>query len=361
MEHSHPHPQIKKASNGMKVRPEVNRKMSRLFDTPFHKALELHRLINEADYDCDFPPIAEFIDVIYGRLTPDETEVMDALNELGVYVWTTLAVLINGRSQATDVFYPSKQQGTEYQKRFKDLQRFWDVYSKNISLFSFSGQMLRDDEYMIPAVEYLFWVNRTEAQVLIDLVQETFATYPAIGYDLPFWSLNAFASIKDPSEPDFKGDVSIVMGDGVTMFMEYVGLSDAGPDAVIFHEFGHHVEFGLGYPEVTTPFEDLTPEIARYNELLADGFSAYFAHHPRGASFQANRIAEVSRALYGVGDCDFNFTNHHGTPDQREKASRFGVKVVKESKGKGKILKAAEFKAKFDTAYPDIIAPDNVV
>jgi hypothetical protein len=99
-------------------------------------------------------------------------------------------------------------------------------------------------------------------------------------------------------------------------------------------------------------------ETTRYVELMADSLSAYMAHHPRFASFQTQRILKLSDAAFSVGDCFFNETGHHGTPNQRRNAILFATQLV--DKSKGKVLKAADFKAKFDATYPTIVAKDKV-
>jgi len=144
------------------------------------------------------------------------------------------------------------------------------------------------------------------------------------------------------------------MGDGIVQYLEFSGLGDAGPDFVLFHEFGHHVQIANGV------FDDLEniPEHTRYTELMADALAAYYAHHPRGATFQTKRIVECARAAFSVGDCSFGSPGHHGTPNQREKAVHFAVDLIDGNSKKGHILTSAEFIGLFDSVYDIIVAPD---
>jgi hypothetical protein len=68
---------------------------------------------------------------------------------------------------------------------------------------------------------------------------------------------------------------------------------------------------------------------------------------------------KLSEAAFSFGGCFFNETGQHGTPNQRPNAVLFATQLV--DKSKGKVLKAADFKSKFDAAYPTIVAPDKGV
>jgi hypothetical protein len=208
-------------------------------------------------------------------------------------------------------------------------------------------------------VKWLYEVNDTSAQVLIDTVKDTFAKFPKIGYDFPLWTLNAFALPVDPSNPpEWKAAPVIGMGDGITKFLESLGLGDAGPDQVFFHEFGHMVQFAA-LPSIIEAKQ--TPELTRYVELMADALAGYIGHHPRGASFQTKRIVQIAETMASVGDCAFNFSGHHGTPNQRSKAVYFATNLIDNSKAKGQILTAGELITLFNKTFPIIVAPDKKV
>jgi hypothetical protein len=91
---------------------------------------------------------------------------------------------------------------------------------------------------------------------------------------------------------------------------------------------------------------------------MADAFGAYFDAHSRGASFQTQRIVDVYRGSYIIGDCVFDDPSHHGTPNQREAAARWGAGLAQAAKKQGKILPSAEVFSLFEAQLPTIVAPD---
>jgi hypothetical protein len=294
------------------------------------------------------------------KLTPAENATYNELHDNFVDAWPLLIACFSKKYAGSDTFYPNKQQGTEFAKRFKDAKSFWNTYQPGeITLSALSGKSFSDDANLRPMVVWLYGVDETTAQELIDVVQETLAKVPKIGYDFPLWTFNAFALRDHPSNPpEFKAAPVIGLGAGDTKFSEWLGLGDVGPDNSFFHEFGHMVQFAA-LPSI---FEaESTPELSRYIELMADALGGYIAHHPRGASFQTKRIVQFAQSSASVGGCNFNSSGHHGTPAQRAKATYFATDLIDNSKAKGHILTAAECIASFDKAYPNIVAPDKKV
>jgi hypothetical protein len=70
------------------------------------------------------------------------------------------------------------------------------------------------------------------------------------------------------------------------------------------------------------------------------------------------RVQEFLHVFFDIGDCAFDDDGHHGTPNQRMKAAKFGFDVAESAKQKGKVLSSAEFHALFVKEYPKLIAPD---
>jgi hypothetical protein len=91
---------------------------------------------------------------------------------------------------------------------------------------------------------------------------------------------------------------------------------------------------------------------------MADAYSAYYLTHARGAAMNKFRVAEFLQQFYDIGDCAFTSNGHHGTPNQRAAAARFGFDVADQYQKQGHILTADEFHALFVAEYPQIIAPD---
>jgi hypothetical protein len=289
-------------------------------------------------------------------LKPAAKAAFAELTDQWVDFWPFAVPLMHKTFPGSDNFYPGKQQGKEYKKWMNVSQKFWDVPLKNISILPYTGKVLANDALLLPTVSWIYDINATKAQGLNDVVQATLAKYPSIGYNFPLWSFNAVAWGSDATvPPEFVSLPALLMGDGVAMSFETLRIAESGVDYVFMHELSHHVQFAMNFSEIN---DEGTPETTRYVERMADAYAAYMAHHPRFASFQTQRILKISEAAFSFGDCFFNYTGHHGTPNQRRNAILFATQLV--DKAKGKVLKAADFKSKFDAAYPTIVAPDKV-
>jgi hypothetical protein len=345
--------QIRPPFEGLQLRSDLA-DLGRPIDDPFGQVIDmlLESAIDGTSYECERSAISTYVDEVFGGLTPDELYFYKILRDYyAVGTWALYLVYYDtfqGSPPYGD-FYPNKQQGQEYEKRLKDLHRFWDSSPEDIALSSFNALRFADDTLMVPFFQWAYVINGqpidTElATAVVNYVQAVFEFYPAIGYDFPLWSLNAFAFIF--------GKNGIAMGDGLAMFLESAGIDDSGPDYVLFHEFAHQVQFEIGVNFVDTP------EGTRYTELMADALASYYGHHAHGATFQTKRIKDVVEAAYGVGDCQFSSPGHHGTPNQRAKAVDFATNLVDTAKNKGHKLSASGFIELFNAAYEDIIAPD---
>jgi len=240
----------------------------------------------------------------------------------------------------------------------RDLGNFWDTKSPDIRLAAWSMQLLRDESLMVATIQFLFgFEDPAEAQTLYRFAIDTMEAYPAVGFNFPLYTLNAVAIPGTPSGslilmgecqrfgikntiPDFSilsSYIAFVLcaGDGIAQFLENSAcLCSAGPEYVLFHEYAHHVQFGNELPE----FNKSYPETGRYIELLADALGAYYGHHPRGATFQNQRVLDVTEAADGVGDCVFSSPGHHGTPNQRARAVQFATDLIDKNRAKGQIL-----------------------
>ena len=140
------------------------------------------------------------------------------------------------------------------------------------------------------------------------------------------------------------------MGDGIMDGYAGIGFGDVAPQAILAHEFGHHIQFELGLFGGPT-----SPESTRRTELMADAFSAYFLSHAQGTSMQWKRVQQFLAVFFNIGDCLFTNNGHHGTPTQRMAAAQFGYSVANDAQKQGHILTAQEFVALFDAALPAIV------
>ena len=303
-------------------------------------AKKLERAINGDDYVCEEPTLIEsYVDSLFASIADDIDTFFYLYFFLAPDFWVFYAILAWG-VESTD-FYPNKQQGQVYNKAFRDLKAFWgDSYPDGIALQALSMNILITQKQLIlEVIVFFFGVESDGAEDIYDEALDLLEANPAIGFDFPLWTLNAFAydtsdlSPEDWPFPNF--GAGIAMGDGIVSFLEDIGYGDGGPEYVLFHEFGHQVQFGSGVFD-SPPFDN-DPENTRRTELMADALAAYYGHHPRGATFQTKRVEAMSESAFAVGDCFYDSPGHHGTPNQRAKAVKFATDLVDEKGGKGKI------------------------
>jgi hypothetical protein len=188
-----------------------------------------------------------------------------------------------------------------------------------------------------------------EAEALANDLKIVFGSANFQNFNHPLLTFNAFAS---PADPFFNTPKKIVMGDGIMKAYDDLGYSDVAPQAVLAHEYGHHVQFANNVDFGSSP------EGTRRTELMADAFSAYFMTHKRGSAMNWKRVQQFLKVFFDIGDCAFSNDGHHGTPNQRMKAAGFGYQLATDAQKQGKILSSQEFITLFDQALPGLVAPD---
>ncbi|ANH83416.1 hypothetical protein A8C56_22690 [Niabella ginsenosidivorans] len=85
-------------------------------------------------------------------------------------------------------------------------------------------------------------------------------------------------------------------------------------DGVLAHEWGHEVQFRLGWANYANNTE---------RELEADFFSGYYMGLEK--QWYWKQIQTYYTAIYSSGDYAFSSPNHHGTPGQRLNAAYTGL------------------------------------
>ena len=73
---------------------------------------------------------------------------------------------------------------------------------------------------------------------------------------------------------------------------------------------------------------------------------------------RSDLVEQVFEVFFQAGDCALTSSGHHGTPNQRLAATRFGYEVAAQAQKQGHILTPDEFQARFLAEYPNLIAPD---
>ena len=239
-------------------------------------------------------------------------------------------------------------------KTERDVKGFWDIPSDDIQVLAMHGSVLLDTARTAQTYRFL-GVKPATATAWAATIRAALLKSPTMpNGNHPFWTFNAVAfSTTDGSIPD-----KIVMGDGILAGYQAVGLGDVAPQAIFAHEFAHQIQFENGYFEDAIATAGTPPEQTRYTELMADAMSAYYLTHSRGATMNRKRVEQFLDVFFQIGDCAFKSDGHHGTPNQRLAAARFGFDLADQAQKQGHILTSKQFYDLFVAEYPALIAPD---
>jgi hypothetical protein len=263
----------------------------------------------------------------------------------------TYDALIFENSSANQRFGSSGQYTQRLTKAFKDLKRFWNIDSENIVLAAMHGTMLTDRTRILRTYKAGFGLDDESANYYADFVLAIVDAYPQLrGGDHPIFTFNAFAQSSFSFPPYGVIPDKIIMGDGILDAFAAIGYADVAPQAILAHEFGHHIQFDLNLFG-----DEAGPEATRRTELMADAYSAYYLSHSRGASMQWKRVQLFLNVFFNIGDCSFTSDGHHGTPTQRMAAAKWGYEVANEAQKQGHILTAQEFTRMFEAQLPRLI------
>ncbi|MET3112509.1 hypothetical protein AAKU52_000220 [Pedobacter sp. CG_S7] len=238
-------------------------------------------------------------------------------------------------------------------KGFKDLKRFWDIKSDDIIMVAAHGSMLQDREKVLKVYKAEYGYSDEKANYYADSLTTLFKTYPEyLNGNHPFFTVNGYAHQEKNYPAVGKIQDKIVLGDGLLQAFEALGYGDIAPQAILAHEFAHHIQYNLGIKDYGIP---LTPAGNRRTELMADAYAAYFLSHPQGAAMQWKGVEQAAEVFSNLGDCLFDIELHHGTPTQRKVATEWGYKLVNDADKQGYIINSREFASLFDAALKDIV------
>ena len=236
-------------------------------------------------------------------------------------------------------------------KTIKDLRRFWNIQSDGIVMAAMHGSMLRDREKVIRIDKILYNDPQEVAEFYADLILALLDYFPQYrNGDHPIFTFNAFAQSTFDFPPFGVIPDKIIMGDGIMDAYTGLGFDDVAPQAILAHEFGHHIQFQNGLFT-----DEYSPEATRRTELMADAFSAYYLSHARGASMQWKRVKQFLEVFYNIGDCQFTNPDHHGTPTQRMASAEWAYSVANDAQKQGHILTSQEFAALFEAQLPILV------
>ncbi|MQA98355.1 MAG: hypothetical protein GEV11_28545 [Streptosporangiales bacterium] len=310
--------------------------------------------IDPSDYVCTSTALRDWL---ADRIADVDPGVLATLSELGVLDYPAFDALLFETSATPQFFGRDGEFSKVIKENMLDLRRFWDIRSHDIQLVAMHGAMLQDRDRLIRLVAFLFEVDEATAAQLADQITELLASDPDLEKGLnPLFTFNAFAFTGegDP-DPVFSSlPDKIIMGDGIMEGMRALGLRPVAPQAILAHEFGHHIQFeGDLFDSPLTG-----PEATRRTELMADAFSTYFLAHPRGQAMNRNRLLAATQTFFEVGDCAFTSNNHHGTPLQRQRSAAWAADVANTVRPRGLVLPSLEFAERFDAKLPELVAPD---
>ncbi|MCP1381634.1 neutral zinc metallopeptidase [Runella salmonicolor] len=320
---------------------------SKTADYTYYQSL-VQRAINPDDYECGPTELDGYIpSLIVGWTSSD----FFLYNNFGDFAFLEAYFLDN--TDGGDSFGTTGQFTNVTNRVFKDLKRFWNIPT-DIQIADAHGTVYNNVPLVVTLVKTFFTYNGGPVpdDIALDLaltLQAVFGSPKFHYFNNPLLTFNAFAST---AEPAYGLPKKIVMGDGIQQAYADLGYSDVATQAILAHEYGHHVQFAQN-----VDFGN-SPEGTRRTELMADALSAYFLTHKRGAALNWKRVQEFLGVFYSIGDCAFDNDGHHGTPNQRMKAAEFGYQLANQAQKQGHILTSEAFIALFDAELPVLIAPD---
>lgn len=242
---------------------------------------------------------------------------------------------------------------------------FLTTQQSNVILLGMHGDDLSYLQTLVPTLQQIYSLEASEAKSLAVEIQSIIEELPG-KYTNPLLTSNAIAT--QSSGGSIRERDSIIVGDGVFTFLEWLELSYDGPDYIHSHEYAHHVQYDLGEQSRGGGGmgDDGSPsskaDETRRLELMADVFGSYYLAHKEGGGFDASRLYEIHRSAFSLGDCQSKDGTHHGTPRQRECASNFGSNLAMPSYVDGGYkLTPSQLRTMFDGKFASILALDEDV
>ncbi len=286
-----------------------------------------------------------------GQLADWDDEVLDYVFGLDMLYLPTLDALIFENSSLNQYFGKNGEYTQRITKTFKDLKRFWNIRSSDIALVAMHGNMLADRDKLVRTYEAAYDLSNTDAQFYADFVLAVLDVFPQLrDGNHPIFTFNSVAFNGFEYPPYGVLADKIVVGDGIMEAYTAIGYGDVAPQAILAHEFGHHIQYQLNLIA-----DEESAEAARRIELMADAFAAYYLSHARGASMQWKRVQQFLQVFFNIGDCSVESFDHHGTPAQRMAAAQWAYNLANNAQKQGHILTAQQFSVLFEAALPVIL------
>lgn len=272
--------------------------------------------------------------------------VSDPLAEDYFNLYTHLSSSLAVTDRSTQYFGKTGEYTNLVNRRVRELERFWDMAGQ-LQVNGQHSESLNDREKL---AAYYYRLIQDEATWEMayenaDAILALNAQSPNLPESL-FFSLDGFLNFNK----------TIIIGDGLVQMISETGI-DPGLtySAILAHEWAHQIQldnFTSWYPGQNPNAQE---QPSYYLELEADYFAAYFLTHKRGATYNWKRVEEFLSLSFTLGDCTINSPTHHGTPDQRRRASHLGYELAAAAQKKGHILSPEEVHQAFLASLPQIL------
>ena len=311
-------------------------------------------VIDPTQYQCQDTQFTEYANALLDGISFDDLLILVFLDVLD---YPTYDAIFFGKPGNTEDYGLTPEYKGAVTHTVKAAQKFWDVDLFDVQTMAMQNDMLADHDRVAATMAILFGLDDETASEEADLIQEVLNDSPVLdGGRNPIFTLNAFAfSAEGETDPVFQGiPDKMVFGEGLGIALDHLGLGTTGAKGVIGHEMSHHVQFEDGLFD--SPLTGA--EATRRTELMADAFGTYFVAHKRGLAMNAVQIHQVEQAFYEVGDCQFSSAGHHGTPNQRLKASVWGAELARATPTPFPVLPSLQLDQKFEKKLPNIVKPD---
>lgn len=313
--------------------------------------------IDGSQYQCADTALSAFVDSSIDSLSDDDFVSLLIMNMYGGLDVPTYDALVFGHESRSNTFGLDGSYGNRLNHEMRTLKSFWDIRSSDIELMPMHGAQSFENVGHVAQVLTWMGYSQGDATYLAGVFDELLAKSPGLqGGDHPLFTFNAFAySNYDDPDPAAAGITDrIIVGDGILTGMKAIGLDKNAPEGILAHEFGHHVQYEDNL--FVSPLSG--PEATRRTELMADAFGTYFLVHKKGESNNRHDVLKDAQSFYEVGDCSFADNGHHGTPNQRIKASTWGADMAAAAKPASYVMPSLQLDAKFEQQLPVIVAPD---
>ncbi|HKH94379.1 MAG TPA: hypothetical protein VKA54_21415 [Gemmatimonadaceae bacterium] len=314
------------------------------------------RAINPDDYVCNpNSPLTNWLNAEIAATLAVEPNLFFAMYDRAADILPTWEALLF-QTSAQPQYYGYSGQFTDEMVRLEtSVKEFFDIPSEDIQVLAMHGTMLSDAGRMMRTYEALGLPHDSAYSWAATVRSSLLHSRTMRGGNWAFWTFNAVSfRTTDNSLPP-----KIVMGDGLLEGYAAIGYGDVAPGSIFAHEYAHQIQFERGYFD-DLPDEATPPERTRYTELMADAYSAYYMTHVGGAHANPERVHDFLEVFFQIGDCAFTNQGHHGTPNQRLAAARYGFQLAYEDLQlyDGRILSTEEFHDLFVKKFPELVAPD---